>query len=179
MAAARSAISGAGTENVAAIAGFGAAAAAASAGRPMPRPCWRCAIGSRPAIRAATPQAIIVGAASERLPNTILVAVPGMKAETAIIAFDLNGMALSSGSACSSGKVQPSHVLAAMGYDEKLAKSAIRISFGRETTENDVELLLTAWRKLVPSLSKSRSDTANQAVTSGLRLPLRQPDHMT
>jgi len=103
------------------------------------------------------------GAASERLPNTTLVVVPGMAAETAVIAFDLDGVALSSGAACSSGKVQPSHVLAAMGFDEKLAKSALRISLGRETTQNHVESLLSVWKKLVPSLSKARSDTSQTA----------------
>ena len=94
-------------------------------------------------------------------------AVPGMSAETAIIAFDLAGIALSSGAACSSGKVSASHVLAAMNVPESLAKSALRISFGPETTENEVESLLTAWRKLVPSLSKSRSTIADEAATSG------------
>ncbi len=72
---------------------------------------------------------------SARLPNTTLFAVPGLKAETAIIAFDLNGIALSSGSACSSGKVQPSHVLAAMGVAPDLARGALRVSLGWTTTE--------------------------------------------
>jgi cysteine desulfurase len=118
-------------------------------------------------IRSATPQAMIVGADQPRLPNTILVAVPGMSAETAIIAFDLAGIALSSGAACSSGKVSASHVLAAMGVPESLAKSALRISFGAETTEKEVESLLKAWRKLVPSLSKSRSTTADEIAKPG------------
>ena len=75
-------------------------------------------------IKAATPQAVIFGAGAPRLPNTTLFAVPGIKAETAIIAFDLNGIAVSSGSACSSGKVQASHVLAAMGAEPALAQGA-------------------------------------------------------
>ena len=106
----------AGTENVAAIAGFGAAAEAArrdlqaDAGR-MTALRERLEAG----LKAATPKAIIFGADAARLPNTTLVAVPGMKAETAVIALDLAGFAVSSGAACSSGKVQPSHVLAAMG----------------------------------------------------------------
>ena len=66
-------------------------------------------------LKAATPHAVIFGEGAQRLPNTTLFAVPGVKAETAMIAFDLNGIAVSSGSACSSGKVQASHVLAAMG----------------------------------------------------------------
>jgi len=105
-------------------------------------------------IKAATPKAVIFGASAPRLPNTILVAVPGLKAETAIIAFDLNGVALSSGSACSSGKVQASHVLKAMGVEPELARAALRISFGWETTERDIESLLTAWNTVVSSLLK-------------------------
>ena len=66
-------------------------------------------------LKAITPQAVIFGAGATRLPNTTLFAVPGVKAETAVIAFDLEGVAVSSGAACSSGKVTPSHVLAAMG----------------------------------------------------------------
>jgi cysteine desulfurase len=156
----------AGTENVAAIAGFGAAAAGARDFANDARHMLALRNRIEAGIRAATPHAVIIGAGRERLPNTILVAVPGMSAETAIIAFDLDGIALSSGAACSSGKVQPSHVLAAMGC-ETLSKNALRISFGRETTENEVESLLNAWRKLVPSLSKQRCDTANQAANAG------------
>jgi cysteine desulfurase len=107
-------------------------------------------------IRAATPQTVIFGAGASRLPNTTLVAVPGVKAETALIAFDLNGLAVSSGAACSSGKVAPSHVLAAMGVEPRLARAAIRISLGPTTTENDVESLLVAWKQVVPSLLKNQ-----------------------
>ena len=108
----------AGTENVAAIAGFGAAAAMAANQADAAR---MTALRDRleAGIKAATPQAVIFGAGAPRLPNTTLFAVPGIKAETAIIAFDLNGIAVSSGSACSSGKVQASHVLAAMGVEPR------------------------------------------------------------
>jgi cysteine desulfurase len=157
----------AGTENVAAIAGFGAASASARSFETDAKRMIILRNRIEADIRAATPRAIIVGAEVARLPNTILVAVPGMSAETAIIAFDLAGIALSSGAACSSGKVSASHVLAAIGLDENLAKSALRISFGGETTENEVESLLNAWRKLVPSLSKARPDTAEQRARSG------------
>ena len=68
-----------------------------------------------------------------RLPNTTLFTAPGLKAETAVIGFDLEGVAVSSGSACSSGKVQPSHVLAAMGYDATVAQGAVRLSLGWST----------------------------------------------
>src|SRR5690606_20790266 len=130
----------AGTENVAAIAGFGAAAQAAAEGL--------AASATRMAtlrdriehdIRQATSAAVIFGSGLERLPNTTLFALRGMKAETAVIAFDLNGVAVSSGSACSSGKVAPSHVLAAMGVEPALAGAAIRVSLGSETAETEVE----------------------------------------
>ena len=100
-----------------------------------------------------SPEAVIFGANADRLPNTTLVAVPGGKAETLVIAFDLEGIAVSSGSACSSGKVAPSHVLAAMGIGSELARGAIRISLGATTTETDIDRLLQVWQKLAQSLS--------------------------
>ena len=111
-------------------------------------------------IKAATPQAVIFGANVPRLPNTTLFAVPGMKAETAIIAFDLNGIAVSSGSACSSGKVQASSVLAAMGVEAALTRGAVRVSLGWTTTEADVESLLNAWINVVSSLLKKHANAA-------------------
>lgn len=151
----------AGTENVAAIAGFGAAAEAARAGREMDA-LRMAALRDRieAGIRTMTPQAVIFGTAVARLPNTTLVALPKIKAETALIAFDLNGIALSSGSACSSGKVQASHVLAAMGVEPALAAGALRISLGWETQESDVEKLLTAWNTVVSSLLKKQPNMA-------------------
>ena len=95
---------------------------------------------------------MIFGGAAERLPNTTLFAVPGQKAETALIALDLAGIAASSGSACSSGKVTASHVLKAMGVAPALAAGAVRLSLGRNTTESEVEGFLIAWRKLVSRL---------------------------
>jgi cysteine desulfurase len=95
------------------------------------------------------------------LPNTTLFAVPGLKAETAVIGFDLEGVAVSSGSACSSGKVQPSHVLEAMGYPRDIAQGAVRLSLGWSTIEEDIDLCLKAWRKLANSLLKGeRRNTA-------------------
>ncbi len=105
----------AGTENVAAIAGFGAASSSARSWENAAKHLIQLRDRIETGIRSATPHAVIFGAGQPRLPNTILVAVPGMSAETAIIAFDLAGIALSSGAACSSGKVSASHVLAAMG----------------------------------------------------------------
>ena len=147
----------AGTENVAAIAGFGAAAEAASA-RLAVDASRMAALRDRleAGLRAATPDAVIFAAGADRLPNTTLVALSGIEAETALIAFDLNGFALSSGSACSSGKVAASHVLAAMGVEPTLARAAIRISLGATTSESEVESLLIAWKKLVPTLLKNQ-----------------------
>jgi cysteine desulfurase len=87
-----------------------------------------------------------------RLPNTTLFAIPGLKAETAVIGFDLAGLAVSSGSACSSGKVQPSHVLEAMGFGSELAEGAVRLSLGWSTSDADVDRCLEAWRKLADTL---------------------------
>jgi cysteine desulfurase len=143
----------AGTENVAAIAGFGAAAREAAGGlveeaRRVAALRERLEAG----LREIVPETVIFGTAAERLPNTTLFAVPGQKAETALIALDLAGIAASSGSACSSGKVTASHVLKAMGVAPALAAGAVRLSLGRNTTESEVEGLLTAWRKLVSRL---------------------------
>jgi cysteine desulfurase len=143
----------AGTENVAAIAGFGAAAAAidlAAERAHMLTLRERLETG----LRAITPEAVIFGSAVDRLPNTTLVAVPGGRAETLVIGCDLAGVAVSSGSACSSGKVAPSHVLAAMGVAPDLARGALRLSTGPASTESDIETMLNVWRNLRKSLSK-------------------------
>jgi cysteine desulfurase len=111
-------------------------------------------------LRTASPGVVIFGAEAERLPNTTLLALPGMKAETAVIAFDLEGVAVSSGAACSSGKVQPSHVLAAMGVPPGLARGAIRVSLGATTTESDVDRFVAAWIKVSRSLLKESQGIA-------------------
>ena len=152
----------AGTENVPGIAAFGAAAAAARVGRAgeaahMSRLRNELEVG----LLAVTPDATVFGRETvERLPNTTLFTVAGVKAETAVIAFDLEGVAVSSGAACSSGKVQPSHVLAAMGVSAPLQRGALRVSLGWNSTEADVEKFLGAWRKLASALSKGRQGIA-------------------
>lgn len=151
----------AGTENVAAITGFGAAAAAAR--EMLAAESERVALSRErleAGIRAATPDAIVFGADVLRVPNTTLVARPGMKAETAVIAFDLEGIAVSAGAACSSGKVQPSHVLAAMGVSPDLARGAVRVSLGPETAESEVERFLRAWIKVSRVLLKDTKGIA-------------------
>jgi cysteine desulfurase len=109
-------------------------------------------------LRVISPQAVILGGASERLPNTTLFALDGIKAETAIIALDLEGVAVSAGAACSSGKVQSSHVLAAMGVSPALGRGALRVSLGWTTTQSDIERFLNAWRKLAGALSKGSKE---------------------
>lgn len=138
----------AGTENVAAIAGFGAAAAAAlsdlaAAGRWQR---WRDRLAGSV---AAWAKCTIFSEGAERLPQTLCLGFAGMSAETLVIALDLEGVAVSSGSACSSGKVGPSHVLAAMGVAPALARSAIRVSFGWDTEETDLDRFETALRRVV------------------------------
>jgi len=151
----------AGTENIAGIAAFGAAAAAARAGRGGEAAHMSRLRSELEAGLAATPEAMVFGRDTvERLPNTTLFALAGIKAETAVIAFDLEGVAVSSGAACSSGKVQPSHVLAAMGVSGPLQRGAVRVSLGWNSTEADVEKFLAAWRKLASALSKARQGIA-------------------
>jgi cysteine desulfurase len=144
----------AGTENVAAIAAFGAAAAAVRADM-VAEVRHMAALRNRleAGLRAVTPQAVVFGDGADRLPNTTLVAMSGAKAETLVIGFDLDGVAVSSGSACSSGKVAPSHVLAAMGVAPDLARGAIRVSLGPSTTEAEIDRFLNVWQKLGKSLS--------------------------
>jgi cysteine desulfurase len=149
----------AGTENVAGIAGFGAATKVAMAARDadmarVERLRKRLEDGLR-----QTRGILVISDNVPRLPNTTLFGAPGLKAETAVIGFDLEGIAVSSGSACSSGKVQPSHVLEAMGYGPELSKSAVRLSLGWSTTEAEVDRTLEAWRKLAGTLLKHSDET--------------------
>ena len=151
----------AGTENVAGIAAFGAAAAAVRRQGAAEADHMRALRGKlETGLKAVTPGAVIFGATAERLPNTTLFAAEGMKAETAVISFDLEGIAVSSGAACSSGKVQPSHVLAAMGVSPSLTRGAVRLSLGWASTETDIERFLGAWRKLATALSKGQAGMA-------------------
>jgi cysteine desulfurase len=151
----------AGTENVLGIAGFGAAAQAAReslADSAAQMTAARDHLEAR--VREIAPEAVIFGADAPRLPNTTLLAMPGIRAETALIGLDLEGVAVSSGSACSSGKVAPSHVLAAMGVSPELALGAIRISLGPITTDDEIEMFLKAWTKRVMGLSRAKRGLA-------------------
>ncbi|MET3991479.1 cysteine desulfurase family protein [Bradyrhizobium barranii] len=145
----------AGTENVAGIAGFGAAVRAAL--QALPEDVERMATlrnSLENGIRGIAGTMVFADDV-KRLPNTILFTAPGLKAETAVIGFDLEGVAVSSGSACSSGKVQPSHVLSAMGYDATVAQGAVRLSLGWSTEPDDINRALEAWRKLGNTLLRA------------------------
>ena len=128
----------AGTENLVAIAGFAAAAHAPRINT----------IELVKQIESELQDTIIFGAGVERLCNTVCFAMQGMKAETALMNFDLEGIAVSSGSACSSGKVGRSHVLEAMGVAPEISASAIRVSCGWNTTAEHISHFISVWQKL-------------------------------
>ena len=138
----------AGTENLPGIVGFAAAATAAVS---------EIAVYDRVAalrdelearIAAIAPEAMVLGAAAPRLPNTSAIALPGIPAETQVVALDLDGVMVSAGAACSSGKVGPSHVLAAMRVDPEIAASTIRVSVGWNSSEAEIAHFLRAWTSL-------------------------------
>ncbi|MGK8235903.1 cysteine desulfurase family protein [Roseovarius sp. MS2] len=139
----------AGTENVVGIAGFGAAAEAA--GHDLAEGIWAPIEKLRNilenTIAEFSNETIFVGKAAPRLPNTSCFITPGWKGETQVMAMDLAGFAISAGSACSSGKVKSSRVLRAMGFDEAMAGSAIRVSLGPQTTEDDILRFAESWLK--------------------------------
>lgn len=138
-----------GTENVIGIAGFGAAAEAAK--RDLENGEWDRVAELRDyledRIAEIAPDTIFFGKGVPRLPNTSCFAVPGWKGETQVMQMDLAGYAISAGSACSSGKVKPSRVLQAMGYDEITAGSAIRVSLGPPHTKDDIDGFAAVWGK--------------------------------
>jgi cysteine desulfurase len=148
----------AGTENVAAIVGFAAAATEAVAELENERSRLaelRAALLKQ--VRAAAPDAIVFGEAAERLPNTLCFAIPGVGAETLVIGLDLAGVAVSSGAACSSGKVARSHVVTAMGIAPALAGSAIRLSLGWSSTAKDVAGFGAALMRVLAPMRRNRS----------------------
>lgn len=151
----------AGTEALPLIAGF--AAAARVARERLDAGGWPVANRDtvERGIRAAAPDAIIYGAAVDRLPNTTFFSLPQVKAETVQIAFDLAGIALSAGSACSSGKVGPSHVLAAMGYGD--GTGGLRVSTAPDTSDEDISLFLDALASIVSRRTRSMAEAASAA----------------
>ena len=135
----------AGTENVSGIAGFGAAAHVARAAPAQLRDRFE---------RQLPKFAVVFGSAVARLPNTSNFALPGIAAESAVMALDLDGVMVSSGAACSSGKVKPSHVLKAMGVPDDLARCALRVSFGWNSTEEDVDAAIDSIARMVARVGK-------------------------
>jgi cysteine desulfurase len=137
----------AGTENVAAIAGFEEAVKRIDLAWMQPLRLWRDAMEAE--IKAASGgSAPVFGESASRLPNTSLIAMPGVSSETQLIRFDLEGIEVSAGSACSSGRIEPSHVLRAMGVEEGAANSALRISGGWGASREDFEAAAAAWKAL-------------------------------
>lgn len=149
----------AGTENAAALAGFGAAARAASAALKSDEPAIVAKLRDRleADVLRQLPGTAIFGANAPRLPNTTTLAQAGLAAETQVIGLDLAGVAVSAGAACSSGKVTQSPVLAAMGVADDLAGSAIRVSLGWASTDNDVDRFLEAYGALVARAGAGRT----------------------
>jgi cysteine desulfurase len=144
-----------GTENVPGIAGFGAAARYATSLLAKADAVAGLRDRLEAKICALMPAVVIFGADAPRLPNTSCFALPGLAAETQVMALDLAGFAVSAGAACSSGKVQASHVLRAMGADDRLAGCAIRVSLGPDTTEAEVDAFAAVWRAFVEKAGRS------------------------
>jgi cysteine desulfurase len=152
-----------GTEAVAAIAGFGAVAriVAREAGELNEINGLRDWFEAE--LRTISPTAVVFASEAERLANTSCFAVDGIPAETAMIALDLDGVCVSSGSACSSGKVGASHVLSAMGVSPDLASGAIRVSFGWSSTKSDVESFIGAGRRVQAKRNRRRQEATEAA----------------
>ncbi|MCD6035821.1 MAG: cysteine desulfurase [Rickettsiales bacterium] len=151
----------AGTENIPAIHGFGTIAALAEKEREAlskKLELYREALET--AIHSISPEAMIVGKDAPRIPNTSCIIMPGVKAETQLIHYDMQGLSLSAGSACSSGKVEVSQVLKAMGYRDEEAACAIRVSLGRATTEEDIVRFADAWQALYRRLKTPQNKAA-------------------
>ena len=149
----------AGTENVSGIVGFGIAAQIA-------KDTWR-ETATRLAVYRdelerrvleLSPGSEIFSSSARRLPNTSNFSLPGVRSDTQVMNLDLDGVAVSAGSACSAGKVQPSHVLDAMKVDPKVATTALRVSFGWNSKAEDVDAFIVAWRKMIQN--DHRQETA-------------------
>ena len=150
-----------GTENVSGIVGMGEAARIARdalAGEGVRLAGLRDGLEAQ--LRALAPDMAVFGAGAPRLPNTLLFAVPGLEAATALIALDLAGLSVSSGSACASGKVARSPVLAAMGVSPALAAGALRVSFGWNSRADDLSRFVAGFERVVSSLYQRRGQAA-------------------
>ncbi|MFC1673256.1 cysteine desulfurase family protein [Pseudomonadota bacterium] len=146
-----------GTENVPGIAGFGVAAELAKAELADMARLKELRDGLEARIIELVPDAVVIATMADRLPNTSFITMPGVDADTQVMAFDLAGICVSAGSACASGKTKASAVLGAMGVSQDVAKSAVRVSFGHENTEDDVESFFSAWKDLYVRQAAKRS----------------------
>ncbi len=154
----------AGTENIAAIAGFGAAARDAGAGIEANAARF-CVLRDRleREVKRLTPEVVVIGEDVARLCNTSCLALAGQSAETLVIKLDLGGVAVSAGAACSSGKVGPSHVLAAMGISPELTRAALRVSLGHATTDAEIDAFLRVWATFAGTARGAQSSTTELA----------------
>jgi len=144
----------AGTENIPAIAGFGSAAAHAAETVHEFQALKKLQDKLENGLRVLAEDVVIFGAGAERVANTTCFSVPGTQAETLLIALDLENIAVSSGSACSSGKVKKSHVLKAMGFDDQAIAGALRVSTGWGSSEADIDRFLEAFTKILNRIRK-------------------------
>jgi len=145
-----------GTENVAGVVGMGVAMHIARARRATESPP-QAQLRDRviAGVRARVPDAVLNGHPVERLPNNVSFCIPGTDGESLIVALDLEGFAVSSGSACTSGETEPSQVLLALGLDRELAKGSLRVTVGRSTTEEQVDRFVEALARVVVRLRDS------------------------
>ena len=143
----------AGTENVPGAAGFGEAARLALSEMPDQATIWALRDQMEQHIKTRLPGCLVMGEMALRAGHVSCIAAPGLKAETQVMAMDLAGFAVSAGSACSSGKVRQSHVLAAMGFPPEIAGSAIRISLGQGTTAEEIDKFVDAYCSYVEKQS--------------------------
>jgi cysteine desulfurase len=156
-----------GTENVPGIVGFGVAAEIAAGKIEASADLAALRDFVEAEIKAIAPTTLFFGQGVARLPNTSFFATPGLSGEAQMMALDLAGVAVSSGSACSVGKVRISHVLAAMGVDEDLASCAIRVSFGWTSTRRDAERFIEAWGEIYMRIqTQSDSDRQTKSISA-------------
>lgn len=149
-----------GTENLPGIVGFGMAAELAMAELEQRQPQLRALRQQLEQALMGMPQVTIFAQAAERLPNTLQFALAGIDGETLLMQLDRDGIAVSSGSACSSGSVEPSHVLLAMGIEADIARGAIRVSIGKDTTADNIDKLVDSLRRQIVWVEKAAGAAA-------------------
>ncbi len=148
----------AGSENIIGIAGFAAAARVAKAGLDGFQALAHQRDTMEAALRDGAPDITIFGVDAPRLANTSCFALAGLNSETLVMALDLAGVSVSAGSACSSGKVSHSHVLAAMGVQNDISKAMLRVSLGWQSRAEDTQNLVTHWVKLARTQSSAAAE---------------------